>query len=187
MVKSAVEVDSPRPDVFGILTDFAKYTKWVPGCESCSVLSSQGHISTVEIVLNSMKRITLSLRFDAEPDQLLKFELISSKDVKGYSGTYKLMNGTSGGTVLVTEMELDAGALAPKFMVERMVKSTLAATGDALRKHAKTVQPIASAAAPASKDVRPEKKVRRSKYLLRVMKTDSGERIWYAGRMFNPE
>lgn len=187
MVKAAVEVDSSRATVFAILTDFARYPQWVPGCESCTVLSSQGHISTAEIVLNSMKRITLALRFDAEPDQLLKFELISSKDVKGYSGTYKLMNGVNGGTVLVTEMELDAGALAPKFMVDRMAKSTLAATGEALRKQAKTVQPVTSTAASGGKDVRTEKKTRKNKYLLRVVKTDSGERIWYAGRMFNPE
>ena len=183
-----MQVNSSRASVFAILTDFASYPQWVPGCEKCSVLSSAGQISTLEIILNSMKRVTLALRFDAEPDQLLKFELISSKDVKAYAGSYKLMNATDGGTVVVTELELDAGPLAPKFMVDRMVKSTLEATGEALRKHVKAMPP--AAVAPSSVEPPAEKKSRRAsrpKCLLRVIKTESGERIWYSGRMFGPE
>lgn len=186
MVKVAVQINFPRSFVYSILTDFARYPEWVPGCERCSVTSSSGQISNVEIVLNSMKKITLALRFDAEPDQLLKFELVSSKDVKAYSGSYKLMNATDGGSVLITELELDAGPLAPKFVVDRMAKGSVEATGAALGKHAKTLPPPVTAPA-AAKEARSEKKARRPKCLLRVIRTDAGDRIWYGGRMFGPE
>src|ERR1700739_3195161 len=130
MVKSVSQVEHGRALVFSILTDYTSYPSWVPGCEKCIVQSSSGTISTVEITLNSMKKITLGLRFDAAPDQLLKFEMVSGKDVKSYNGSYKLMNATDGsGTVVVTELELDAGPMAPKFMVDRMVKKTLEQTG----------------------------------------------------------
>ena len=129
----------------------------------------------------------MSLRFDAEPDQLLKFELVSSKDVKGYTGSYKLMNATDGGVVLIAELELDAGAMAPKFMVDRMLKSSLEQMGDAIRKHAKTMPlPVA---APSVKEAKPagKQKPKRPKCLLRVVKTDAGERIWYGGKMYGPD
>ncbi len=113
MVKSVAQVEHGRALVFSILTDYPSYPSWVPGCEKCVVLSSSGTISTIEITLNSMKKITLGLRFDAAPDQLLKFEMVSGKDVKSYNGSYKLMNATDGsGTVVVTELELDAGPMA---------------------------------------------------------------------------
>ena len=186
MVKSVAQVDSPRSLVFSILTDFGSYPEWVPGCERCSVLSAAGKISTTEIVLNSMKKITLGLRFDAEPDQLLKFEMVSGKDVKAYTGSYKLMNASEGpGTVVVTELELDAGPMAPKFMVDRMLKKTLEATGDALNKYARVVaarQPAPTA--PVPERVATPVKARRAKCLLRVIRTPEGDRIWYAGQIY---
>jgi len=185
MVKSVAQIDSDRSIVFAILTDFASYPQWVPGCESCVVKSAAGKTSTVEITLNSMKKIVLGLKFDAEADQLLKFELVSSKDVKAYAGSYKLMNASDGnGTVVVTELELDAGPMAPKFMVDRMLKKTLEETGVALRKYSKE----ASARKPASETVAApaaaKKKPTRSRCVLRITRTANGEQIWYGGRTF---
>jgi uncharacterized protein YndB with AHSA1/START domain len=187
MVKIAIQVPAPRSAVFAVLSDYARYPQWVPGCEKCSIVSAQGQISTIEIVMNSMKRTTMGLRFDVEPDQLLKFELVSSKDVKAYAGSYKLMNSTEGGTLLVTELELDAGPLAPKFMVDRMVKSSIDATGVALQKQVKLIPQTAEAAPVAVKEPRADKKAKRPKTLIRVFRTEAGERIWYAGRIFGPE
>jgi ribosome-associated toxin RatA of RatAB toxin-antitoxin module len=191
MVKSVAQVEHGRALIFSILTDYAGYPAWVPGCESCIVQSSAGSISTIEIVLNSMKKITLGLRFDATPDQLLKFEMVSGKEVKAYNGSYKLMNATDGsGTVVVTELELDAGPMAPKFIVDRMVKKTLEQTGEALGKYAKVYAakqpPAEAAAAPAApvKAAPMKKKFRRSKCVLRVYKGDAGEQIWYGGQVF---
>ena len=189
MVKSVAQVSNARALVFSILTDYASYPSWVPGCESCTVQSANGNISTIEIVLNSMKKITLGLRFDAAPDQLLKFEMVSGKDVKSYSGSYKLMNATDGsGTVVVTELELDAGPMAPKFMVDRMLKKTLEATGLALGQYAAKVaarQPASEvAAAPIAVGAPRKKRFRQSKCLLRVYRSETGERIWYGGQVF---
>lgn len=188
MVKAVAQVDTGRSLVFQILTDFASYPQWVPGCERCSVLSTSGNTSTTEIVLNSMKKVTLRLRFEAAPDQLLRFEMISGNDIKSYSGSYKLMNASSGsGTVVVTELELDAGPMAPRFIVDRMVKKTLESTGESLQKYAKIVAARNPAAAVAPKAVARERKRRRPKCLLRVIHNDGGDQIWYAGRLFQPK
>ena len=95
-----------------------------------------------------MKRVNLVLRYDAAPDQLLKFEMVSG-ELKGYTGSYKLMNATEGsGTVVSTELEMDAGPMAPKFIVDRLVKKIVESTNDAIGKRAAAMaakQPVAAA------------------------------------------
>jgi hypothetical protein len=44
-----------------------------------------------------------------------------------------------GGTVMIAELEIDAGAMAPKFLVDRMVKKALDETGNALKKYVKSM------------------------------------------------
>lgn len=186
MAKVAVPVKHSRAVLFSILKEIGKYPEWIPGCEQCKIVSSEGQVCTVDMVLNSMKRISLTVRFDAEPDQLIKFEMVGSKDVKAYAGSYKLMNAADGSSVFLGELELDPGAMAPKFVVERMLKSSLEATGQALGKRAASMPPPAATPAAAT-EAQPGKNTGKSKVVLRVVKTDAGERIWYGGKTFGPQ
>jgi hypothetical protein len=189
MVKVVNQLDSVRAVVFGVLTDFERYPTWVPGCEKVVVTSSADNVTNLDITLNNMKRLTLSLKFECEPDVLIKFEMTAASDVKAYSGSYRLLNSEgNNGTVLVTELELDAGPMAPKFMVDRMLKKSLEDSGNALKKYAKTRPvPVSDAPAEAEEPAGP-KKPKRARCLLRVFKTDSGEeQVWYGGRVFAPK
>lgn len=186
MVKSVVVIGHPRPFIYAILADFERYPEWVPGCEACAPVSANANVFTVEITLNIAKRITFGLRFDTEKDLLLRFDMVSGTDLQAYRGSHKLLNSTDGkGTVLITELHLDAGAMAPKFFIERVVEKSLAATGEALRKYADTK---ASGSPPGT--IAPAqnrgRKFRRPKCLLRIVKTEAGEEIWFAGRKFRP-
>lgn len=186
MVKVVNQVDSVRQVVFGVLTDFERYPSWVPGCEKVVVTSTGDNVTNLDITLNSMKRLTMSLKFEYEPDVLIKFEMTAPSDVKAYFGSYRLMNSEgNNGTVLVTELELDAGPMAPKFMVDRILKKSLEDSGSALRKYAKTRPAPVSDAPPEPEEPSGPKKPKRARCLLRVVKTDSGEeQVWYGGKIF---
>jgi len=180
MIKSVINVPAPRQMVFSVLTDYPGYRNWVPGCEQCAVLSQSGNSAEAQIVVSSMKRIEMSLRFEAQPIQSLSFRMVKGKDVKAYSGTYRLMDATDGkGTVLIAELEIDVGMMVPKFMVDRMSKKMIDDTGNALRKHMQTVR-IPTTAAQAARSARP----RRARRLLRVTKTASGYKIWLQGETY---
>jgi ribosomal protein L12E/L44/L45/RPP1/RPP2 len=134
-----------------------------------------------------MKTMKLGLRFESDGGHGLSFRLISSSDLKGYTGSYRLMDAADGqGTVVITEMDLDAGAMVPRFMVDRMAKKSIDDTGAALREYVKKLPPPgaapAAAAAPAAKQAAPAAKRRRARRILRVTKTGQGLRIWYMGR-----
>jgi hypothetical protein len=185
MIKVVFNVHAPRQNVYAILTDYAAYKKWVPGCERCDVLSSTGNVTETQVVMNSAKRMELTLRFEAEPIQSLRFRMTKSRDLKGYSGTYRLMTAADQkGTVVIAELEIDAGFMAPKFMVDRMATKALQDTGEALNGYLKQA-PSPAVAAPQRPRAEKEMKPRRSKHVLRVVKTQAGYRVWLLGEILD--
>ena len=87
MIKSVINVQAPPEHVFKVLTDYARYQEWIPGCEKCTVTSQNGNVSDTEIIVNGMKRIEMALRFDAHPPTALSFRMTRGKDMKSYAGT----------------------------------------------------------------------------------------------------
>jgi carbon monoxide dehydrogenase subunit G len=188
MIKSVINVAAPRQQVFGILSDYANYRQWVPGCEQCKVVSSNGNASDIEITINSMKRIELGVRFEAHPAQALSFRMTRGKELKAYSGTYRLMDSTDGGgTVVIAELEIDVGMMVPKFMVDKMTRKMMDETGVALRKYIQSA-PRAAVSAAAAATARPgaaDGKHRRARNILRVTKTPAGYSVWLMGETFS--
>jgi len=182
MIKAVFNIEAPREQVFGILTDFPSYKAWIPGCERCTVVSSNGAAIDTEIVISSLKRMTLGLRFEPVPAQVLNFRMISGKDIKAYAGAYRLMDAADGrGTVVIAELEIDAGPMAPRFLVDRMAKKTLDETGASLKKYVKAL-PAQGPGIARTAEVAVS--ARRVRHVLRVIKTPEGNRIWYAGQTF---
>jgi carbon monoxide dehydrogenase subunit G len=181
MIKAVVNVEAPRHQVFSVLTDYPRYQEWLPACQQSNVVSGSGSTAETEIVISSIKTMTLVLRFEAEPIQLLSFRLVRSKDIKGYTGSYRLMDAADGkGTVVIAEMELDAGAMVPKFMVDRMAKKSIDDTGRALKKYIQRLPP-AAAPVPEVPRVAAVVRPRRAKRILQVVRTSAGHQIWYMG------
>ena len=182
MIKAVINVPAPRAAVFQVLSDFPRYKEWVPGCDSCVVNSQSGNTTETTISITSMKRIELGLRFDAQPDTALAFKMIKGKDLKAYSGTYRLMDAADGnGTVVIAELEIDVGMMAPKFMVDKVTRKMMDDTGVAIRNHIQKlgIKAAPSAAKPAA--AAPARKIHRARRLLRVTKTATGYSVWLMG------
>jgi ribosome-associated toxin RatA of RatAB toxin-antitoxin module len=184
MIKAVINVPAARQQVFSVLTDYSGYRNWVPGCEACTVTSQSGNSAEAAIVVGGMKRVEMSLRFEAQPIQSLVFRMTRGKDLKAYSGTYRLMDASDGaGTIVIAELEIDAGMMVPKFMVDKMSRKMIDDTGAALRKHlagARIPTAVAQAAHSAAKAAAP----RRPRRLLRITKTDAGYKIWLRGETY---
>ena len=186
MIKAVINVEAPSQHVFNILTDFPGYKNWVPGCEKCTITSQTGTVTNADIIVSSMKRIEMGLRFEASPPQALSFRMTKGKDMKAYSGTYRLMPAADGkGTVVIAELEIDAGFMVPKFMVDKISRKMIDDTGVALRKHAATLHvPASIAATQVKKEAAAPARLVRAKRILRVTKTSDGYRIWLRGETF---
>jgi carbon monoxide dehydrogenase subunit G len=183
MIKAVINVAAPRPQVFSVLSDYANYKQWVPGCEQCRVVSADANTADIDITINSMKRIEIGVRFEAQPSQALNFRMTRGKELKAYSGTYRLMDSTDGaGTVVLAELDIDVGMMVPKFMVDKMTRKMMDETGAALRKY---LQSAPGAAAP-SRAARPAAGGRRrTRSILRVTRTPSGYNVCLMGETFS--
>jgi carbon monoxide dehydrogenase subunit G len=182
MIKSVLNVAAPRAQVFQALTDFARYATWVPGCEKCQIVNAKGDVTDIDLVINSIRRLELGLRFEAEPVQSIRFRMTRGKDIKGYSGTYRLMDSADRkGTVVISELEIDGGFLAPKFIVDRVAGKALHDTGEALKKYLGTVEYKAEPAAAATQ---PEARRKRNKHIVRVVGTPTGYQVRFFGENY---
>ena len=197
MTKSVFQIDAPKDRLFGIISDFPRWSEWFPDCKEAKVVSDKGNTKQVEITLASIKTIVMGLEFDLTPTQLINFHKYSGKDVKEYAGSFRLMNASDGaGTVVMGEMEMDAGSLVPKFMVGKIMEKSLAKTAEALKQRVHTAPPgpvfetaesVAAVAAPgaAPGSVAPSVAqvvpVRR-KRMVHVVQSGNGYRVWLMGK-----
>lgn len=195
MTKSVFQIDASKDRLFGIIADFARWSEWFPGCKEAKIVADKGNSKQVEITLASVKTITMGLEFDLTPTQLINFRKYSGKDVKEYCGSFRLMNASDGaGTVVMGEMEMDAGAMVPKFMVGRIMEKSLAQTAEALKQRVntappgpkfETAEPVAAAAAAggagAGVVTAPSVPARR-KRMVHVIQSGEGYRVWLMGK-----
>jgi coenzyme Q-binding protein COQ10 len=195
LTKSVFQIDAPKDRLFNIIADFERWSDWFPGCKEAKILTDKGSSLQVEITLASVKTITMGLEFDLTPTQLINFRKFSGKDVKEYAGSFRLMNASDGaGTVVMGEMEMDAGAMVPKFMVGRIMEKSLAQTAEALKARIHTAPPVTkyagqeavavAAGAPggAAAGAAPAAPARR-KRMVHVTQSPEGYRVWLMGKM----
>ena len=86
------------------------------------------------------------------------------------------------GTVVISEINMDAGAMVPKFMADRIMRKALDDMGKALQSRIKSSP--AAAAAPGAAAPAIKKGRKRSRRILQVSRMPSGTRIWYLGNVF---
>ena len=192
MTKAVFQIDAPKDRLFGIIADFQRWNEWFPGCKEAKIVSDKGNTKQVELTLASIKTLTMGLEFDLTPTQLINFRKYSGKDVKEYAGSFRLMNASDGaGTVVMGEMEMDAGSLVPKFMVGKIMEKSLGQTAEALKQRVITAPPgpvfevaeaVAAPSAPGAAAAVAQVVPVRRKRMVHVIQSGNGYRVWLMGK-----
>ena len=184
MIKNTVYIPASRERVFSALTAFPSYPEWVPNCEQCTVLSSSGTTTTVEMLMNATRRTRMGVRFEAEPGQTLQFEMISGKDLKKYSGLHRLVPAADGtGTVLFTDLDIEIASM-PRFLTDGTAKKSLDKGALSLKRFVEklaSAEETASTPAPVAAQPRTPLRARR---LLQIVKQTKSYRVWFMGEAF---
>jgi carbon monoxide dehydrogenase subunit G len=192
LTKAVFQIDAPKDRLFGIIADFPRWSEWFPGCKEAKIVSDKGNTKQVELTLASIKTLTMGLEFDLTPTQLINFRKYSGKDVKEYAGSFRLMNASDGaGTVVMGEMEMDAGSLVPKFMVGKIMEKSLGQTAEALKQRVITAPPgpvyevaeaVAAPASPGAAVAVAQVVPVRRKRMVHVIQSGNGYRVWLMGK-----
>jgi carbon monoxide dehydrogenase subunit G len=192
LTKAVFQIDAPKDRLFGIIADFQRWNEWFPGCKEAKIVSDKGNTKQVELTLASIKTLTMGLEFDLTPTQLINFRKYSGKDVKEYAGSFRLMNASDGaGTVVMGEMEMDAGSLVPKFMVGKIMEKSLGQTAEALKQRVITAPPgpvfevaeaVGAPSAPGAAAAVAQVVPVRRKRMVHVIQSGNGYRVWLMGK-----
>ncbi len=136
MITSVLRFEAPRDCVFAVLTDYQRYKEWFPGCEVSAVVSRMDGSVDAEFVINMVRKVRVGMRFEAQPTHGLKFHMVHGKDLRSYSGSYRLVESADGkGTTVFAEMEIDVGAMVPQFIVDYFARKSIDDTGRSLRRY----------------------------------------------------
>jgi ribosome-associated toxin RatA of RatAB toxin-antitoxin module len=180
MIKSVLHLAYPRDQVYDVLTNFGEYEKWFPGCTRSKVVASQGNLTDIETTVVGMKTVHMEVRFEEERGELVRFNMTKGRDFKTYAGEHRLLDAANGqGTVIITEADVDAGALVPRFMLDIVVRRVLEEIGQGLSERLKTTN--AREATAGSRRLEPKRRRRR---ILQIANTPTGTRIWYMGKVY---
>ncbi len=181
MIRHTVFIPAPRQLVFSVLTGYARYVDWLPGCERCSVVAVKGISTHTQIVVNMARKLQLDLRFDAESDNLLRFELTNTKELKTYAGSYRLVDAADGtGTVMFTELDVEVRQ-SGRLLTDGVARKAVQEAGVALHNYiGKMPRPKESAA--TAEPVKPAAH-RRARRVLQIVKEPAGYRIWFMGNI----
>lgn len=179
MSRAVIQIAASMEQVFATLTNYSDYPLWVPGCRRLTVLNSTGSQTDAEVVQVAMKSVTAVLRFQAEPPASVRFEMIKGTDFKSYSGNYRLMVAAGGGTVVMTEVKMDAGFMVPRFLLDEKIRQYLEEFGKSLQKRVMATDARSRTVGAQTRTTRRA----RTRRLLRLTRTTSGMRIWYLGKI----
>lgn len=176
MLRSAearAHLDGTRGELFEILTDYESYPRWVPGLDSCHVLSREGDVSVAEMRAARWSDVSATVELIRSRPGEVELRRIDSLDPFALTGRFQLGatdRGAGGGSTPVTlELRLDTPLFA--FGIRRRMREQLQATLDALggrRRH------LAS---------RPGTAPERHK-ILEVRPVAGGLEVWYLGETY---
>jgi|SRR5579863_1517232 len=185
MIRKTIYIPVSRERLFSVMTAFDKYPEWTPGCERCTVLSTDGPATTVELVVNAARRVRLEVRYEAHPHESLQFRMTGGNDVKKYSGMYRLAAAADGkGTVLFAELELEVNSM-PRFLSDSFAKSSMDKAAIALKRYAGKLSPAGTDSTPAEAvGIAHRSRSRRARRLLQIVKVPQGCRVWFMGEVF---
>lgn len=148
MIQKYLKIQAPPQVLLDELGQYDSWMQWYPGLERIKVLEDGANRSVINLVINSVKRVEMTLEVKR------KGNLIKQKQLEGwfksYASDWILMEAPGqGGTTLKITVKLDSGMLVPKTMVYSKLSESFSELEKALNKRLKDV-PVA--ASPARDD-----------------------------------
>jgi uncharacterized protein YndB with AHSA1/START domain len=184
MLRNTIYIPASRERVYEALTAFADYPVWVPDCEQCTVLSSSGPATIVDMSVGGARRMRMGIRYQGVPGQSLQFEKVSGKDLKTYFGHYRLVAAEDGiGTVVFSEAEIEVASV-PRFLTDGLAKKSLDKGGLALKKRVEKLVAADRTAMASQATALPHRAPVRARRLLQIVKMPKNYRIRLLGEVF---
>ena len=171
-VEVSARLEGTREELYAILADVGRYSRWVPGIELSSVLAREGDVAVAELRGRRFNDRTFNLELILSPPAAVAFRQIDSLDRPAVSGRWQLDETAPGVGAAIVPVRLAVRVETPLLALgsRRRLRSALRSGLDALaarHRHLAAAQPEAG----------------RQK-VLEVVREAEGLRVWYLGESF---
>lgn len=166
--RASITLDARAVEVYGLLTEYERYSDWLPGVVDSRTLAREGDITVVEI---SLADRSLTLEAIASPPHGVEFSTVDEPRRRALAGGWQLTPDASGKSVTL-EARLRQHTRLLDLRARRRMRHTLEAALMAARQQVARV----------IRQVPPTGVMRRK--ILEVVRHGDGFRVWIEGARY---
>lgn len=116
-----VEIGCTPEKFYGVITDFERYPEFLSALSAVRVLSRDGETYRIEQDVDIVKKFKFVLDLTGEPGKRLSWTLVESGLLKKNDGAWILEPAADGRTRATYRLEVEAGRLVPKALVNKLI------------------------------------------------------------------
>ncbi len=173
-VRASARLQSTREELYSILVDFGRYSRWLPGLEQSRILTREGDVTVAELSGRRFSDRTYNLELIRSAPETVIFRQIDCLGRPEISGQWRVGETELDLGTATAVVHLQARVDTPMLRLDsrRRIRSGLHAALDAL---AARRRQLASARPTAEADRRK---------VLEVVRDAAGLKVWYLGESF---
>ena len=132
--KRSILIDAPIERVFATITDYDRYTEFLPEVKSVRSSDRQGPDVLVHYELKLVKTVRYTLKMHEEAPHRITWSFQTGEVMKDNRGHWTLESKGPKQTEATYEIEITLGGLVPKSLVNTMVEQSLPKMLEAFKK-----------------------------------------------------
>ncbi len=172
--EATARLEGSRQELFDIITDFESYPSWVPGLESCHVLTREGDVTVAEAHASRWLDRSFTLELIQSPPSAVELRRIDSLDPFELAGWWQLgrTDHAADGASVEVSVRLRLATPLFGFGIRRRMREELRATLDALGDRCRHLASHRTTETP------------RKHKILEITPERRGLKVWYMGETF---
>ncbi len=130
----SIVINAPMEKVFGVITDYEKYSEFLPEVKKIRLGTRKGNEVEVHYEAEIVKTIKYSLRLKEEKPSKVSWTFIEGEFMKDNKGGWVLEDLGGGKTKATYSIEVAVGMLVPKTIITALIDTQLPKTLEAFKK-----------------------------------------------------
>jgi len=133
-----IVINAPIEKVFDVITQYEKYTQFLPEVKEVRTSNRQGNQVDVHYKVDVMKTIKYTIRSKEERPTRMSWTFVEGEFMKDNKGSWVLEKDGETKTKATYTVEMALGALVPKSIVTALVETSLPKMMEAFKRRAES-------------------------------------------------
>jgi ribosome-associated toxin RatA of RatAB toxin-antitoxin module len=137
----SVIINAAMEKVFSVITDYEKYSQFLPEVKRISISDREGNKVQVHYELELIKTIRYTLQLEEQPPRKVSWSLVKGEWMRQNQGAWTLEPVGPTRTQATYSIEMVLGPLVPRSVVNALVDTSLPRMLEAFKRRVETLHP----------------------------------------------